>query len=520
MSLYTKYRPKDWDSVIWQDFIVKILKHSLENNSTGHAYILTGSRGTGKTTSARILAKSFNCTNLQNGNPCHECENCKLFDAGSMPDLFEIDAASNTWVDNVRDIIEESEFLPISGKYKIYIIDEVHMLSRGAFNALLKTLEEPPSHVKFILATTEIEKVPETIRSRAQRFDFRKISEKNIIERLKFVTDSEGIKADAGSLEMIAKLSRGGMRDALTLLEQFNVDNHISFTDLKESFSLIDDILANEIIETLFEKKYEKLREILGNLRSKNINSESFFETMIFTLRNKMIENISHKNFQKYENIFLVFRSAYASIKAFSDNFLLIEMTLLQAINARNPEKIIQNFPEKKPEIIIKTEIPKIEKNFEKRAVIEDNYEKWTIIEPKIEKKRTVIEENKNFGNISHNDFIENSQANIGKNKENNEKIKEEPKSTNKFENFSFRQLLNELKNIDGVVLATLKNASFKHDGEHLELSFASKWNADKMQETRYQSVVVDALNSLYGGNWSISSVHKAVDNNSFDDIF
>ena len=191
MSLYTKYRPKDWDSVIGQDAISHILRNSLRQNRVGHAYILTGSRGTGKTTSARILAKGVNCLDLQDGNPCHTCAHCVAFDNSSFLDVIEIDGASNNGVENVRELIEKARFEPSQGKFKIYIIDEVHMLSSGAFNALLKTLEEPPPHVKFILATTEIDKVPETIRSRALEFDFKKITETDIIARLEFVTKSE-----------------------------------------------------------------------------------------------------------------------------------------------------------------------------------------------------------------------------------------------------------------------------------------------------------------------------------------
>lgn len=209
MSLYTKYRPKDWDSVIGQDLISEILRNSLRQDRVGHAYILTGSRGTGKTTSARILAKGVNCTNLQDGNPCHNCINCIAFDNGSMLDVIEIDGASNNGVENVRDLIEKARFEPSQGKYKVYIIDEVHMLSTGAFNALLKTLEEPPKHVKFILATTEIDKVPETIRSRSLRFDFRKITEQDIVKRLEFVSQAEGIDAEREALEIIAKAARG-----------------------------------------------------------------------------------------------------------------------------------------------------------------------------------------------------------------------------------------------------------------------------------------------------------------------
>ncbi len=175
MSLYNTYRPRDWDSVIGQEYITTILRNSLSTGRVHHAYLFHGSRGTGKTTSARILAKALNCLKEQNGNPCHECANCRAFDSESLLDIIEIDGASNNGVDEVRELIERARFEPNQAPYKIYIIDEVHMLTPGAFNALLKILEEPPKHVKFILATTEIDKVLETIRSRTLRFDFRKI---------------------------------------------------------------------------------------------------------------------------------------------------------------------------------------------------------------------------------------------------------------------------------------------------------------------------------------------------------
>lgn len=189
--------------------ITTILRSSLSSGKVAHAYIFTGSRGTGKTTSARILAKGVNCTNLQNGNPCHTCANCEAFDNNAMMDVIEIDAASNTSVEHVRTLIENAKFAPTQGQYKIYIIDEVHMLSGSAFNALLKTLEEPPPHVKFILATTEIHGVPETIRSRTLRFDFKKITQNDIVERLKYVIQEESIDAEDEAIHLIAQAAGG-----------------------------------------------------------------------------------------------------------------------------------------------------------------------------------------------------------------------------------------------------------------------------------------------------------------------
>ncbi|MFZ4461833.1 MAG: DNA polymerase III subunit gamma/tau [Patescibacteria group bacterium] len=209
MSLYLDYRPKDFDSLLGQTFVKEALSNALRNKRTVGAYLFHGSRGTGKTSVARILAKAFNCLDLrEDGNPCGKCEHCQAFDQARMIDIIEIDAASNTGVDNIREMIEKAQFQPNSGEFKVYIIDEVHMLSKGAFNALLKTLEEPPAHVKFILATTEIHKIPETIISRTQRYDFRRITEADIISRLSFIAEQERIDAESEGLSLIAKLAK------------------------------------------------------------------------------------------------------------------------------------------------------------------------------------------------------------------------------------------------------------------------------------------------------------------------
>ena len=218
-ALYRKWRPQTFDEVCGQEHITSILKYETEHHKFSHAYLFCGSRGTGKTTCAKILAKAVNCLSPVNGNPCNECEACRSIDGGFATDVLEMDAASNNGVEDIRIIRDEVVYAPSALRYRVYIVDEVHMLSGSAFNALLKTLEEPPEHVVFVLATTELHKLPATIVSRCQRFDFRRISTDVLSARLKHIADVEGIEYESESLRILAKLAQGGMRDAISLLE-------------------------------------------------------------------------------------------------------------------------------------------------------------------------------------------------------------------------------------------------------------------------------------------------------------
>lgn len=229
LALYRKYRPKTFDDVISQEHITTTLKNQISSGTAAHAYLFTGSRGTGKTSCAKILAMAVNCLHPVNGNPCLECEACREIESGAATDITEMDAASNNGVDDVRQLRDEVAYTPVSCKYRVYIIDEVHMLSLQAFNALLKTLEEPPEHVKFILATTELHKVPATILSRCQRFEFRRIDTADSAERLLSVAEKEGVTLDRDAAELISRLSDGGMRDALSVLDRcISADSHVT----------------------------------------------------------------------------------------------------------------------------------------------------------------------------------------------------------------------------------------------------------------------------------------------------
>lgn len=267
LALYRKYRPRTFDEVISQEHITTTLKNQVLNGSAGHAYLFTGSRGTGKTSCAKILAMALNCENPQNGNPCLECERCREILDGTTTDIVELDAASNNGVDDVRSLRDEVAYTPVSCKYRVYIIDEVHMLSISAFNALLKTLEEPPEHVKFILATTELHKVPATISSRCQRFEFRRVDAADSTERLLEVAEKEGVRLERGAAELIARLSDGGMRDALSILDRcVSAGNDITPQTVRDCAGVADDAHLFALSEMIARHDTAGCIRVLGEL--------------------------------------------------------------------------------------------------------------------------------------------------------------------------------------------------------------------------------------------------------------
>ena len=257
-ALYRKWRPQTFDGVVGQTAITDTLKNAIKRGKISHAFLFAGPRGTGKTSCAKIFAKALNCTNLQDGEPCNECENCLAADQGTMNDIIEIDAASNNGVDEIRDIRDKVKYAPTQGKYKVYIIDEVHMLSMGAFNALLKTLEEPPEHVVFILATTELQKVPATIISRTQRYNFKRIDQHDLIARMTYILGQEKIDFEEKALEVIAQVADGGMRDSLSILDQI-----LSYDQ--------DKVKYEDALRITGYAAQEKIEQVLLNL----LNSET-----------------------------------------------------------------------------------------------------------------------------------------------------------------------------------------------------------------------------------------------------
>ncbi len=296
-ALYRKFRPLTFGEMVGQEHITKTLKNQIISGRVGHAYLLNGGRGTGKTSAAKILARAINCLNPQDGEPCNECEICKGAISGSLTDIVEMDAASNNSVEDIRSIREEVNFLPTKAKYRVYIIDEVHMLSTGAFNALLKTLEEPPEHVKFILATTEPQKLPATILSRCQRFDYKRISNEDIIKRLEIVCKESEIEATKGALAIIASLSEGAMRDALSILERCIQDgeNKIDEDKIKDLVGIPKVTFVHGMIQAVIEYDVDKALEKVDNLLNEGKDINQFIWEMIKYVKDILIYQATKK---------------------------------------------------------------------------------------------------------------------------------------------------------------------------------------------------------------------------------
>lgn len=319
-ALYRKWRPASFDSVYGQEHITTVLKNQVESGRISHAYLFCGTRGTGKTTCAKILAKAANCLSPVDGSPCGICEACRAIDSGSATDVLEIDAASNNGVDNIRALRDEVLYPPSSLKKRVYIIDEVHMLSDGAFNALLKTLEEPPEYVVFILATTEFNKIPPTILSRCQRFEFRRIDAEVIGERLKEVTESENIKIDIEALRLIARLADGALRDALSLLESCaaaSEGKEITYADAEKRLGVANNEAVIKLFEAALKNNTAEAVSILNELYKGARDLSTLVEQLIFLTRDLLLLlNIRGLDLQKLQSSFCFTNESFEKIKA------------------------------------------------------------------------------------------------------------------------------------------------------------------------------------------------------------
>lgn len=334
--LYRKYRPDDFKNIVGQDYIIKTLKNSIINNNISHAYIFSGPRGTGKTSTAKVFAKAINCLHPVDGSPCGECEFCLNFQEN--PDIIEIDAASNNGVDEIRNLIDNIKLTPTNGKYKVYIIDEVHMLTTSAFNALLLTLEEPPSHSIFILATTNIENVPITILSRCQRFDFQKITIDNLVNRLTEICNIEQIKIDEYALTEIAYLSEGGMRDALSLLDQLSKSKEkITLEFIENNIKSISNKSINDLVDSIENNDINKCLELINDCRIRAVDYKNLIKKLIDVLSKKAKKikqtgKYKRLNFSEFKSLILNLADSISKVNVNIDAYTILEMILLEYI--------------------------------------------------------------------------------------------------------------------------------------------------------------------------------------------
>lgn len=454
-ALYRKFRPIKFEEIVGQEHITQTLKNQIIADRVGHAYLFNGSRGTGKTSAAKILARAINCLNLQNGEPCNECEICKGAINGSLTDIIEMDAASNNSVEDIRSIREEVNFLPTKAKYRVYIIDEVHMLSTGAFNALLKTLEEPPEHVKFILATTEPQKLPATILSRCQKFDFKRISDENIKKRLELVCEKSNIEISTGALNIISALSEGAMRDALSILERCIQDgeNKIDEDKIRNLVGIPKTIFVQNIINAIIEYNVEDALKTINTVLEDGKDINNFLLEMIKYTKDILVFKIS-------ENLEIYNKEEIEQIKNISQK--LTKERLMNLIYELSELESQLKFSTQKT-IVFQAGIIKLcNKQLEGNKTIEDRIDRIEKFLKNGNIERAQFNNASQISNMSNNKIKNNIQTTTMKSSNSKPSVTTNTsKSSTSFKKFSNKseeywpQIINDLKQSGKVVLYT-----------------------------------------------------------------
>lgn len=398
-ALYRRYRPKTFDEVLGQEHITTILKNQIQKNNIAHAYLFSGIRGTGKTSTAKIFARAVNCIDSNNGNPCNKCEVCKGILENNVMDVVEMDAASNNSVDDIRELREKVKYPPSKGRYKVYIIDEVHMLSKGAFNALLKTLEEPPEHLLFILATTEPQKLPATILSRCQRYDFKRVTTNDIVNNMKNICDDMNIEVQEKALNLIARNADGGMRDALSILDQC-----VSFADGKITYEYVLSILGtvnNEIVfdmaDDIIEKDLENSLKLIDNIVQRGKDIHQFIKDLIVHFRNLMVSKSS-------DNLTDIIDGTEDMLERFRDQSKDISLNKIISIIKDLSEAEVNSKWSSQPRIILETTLmkiisPKLDTSIagvlERLNQLENSIRNGEVVSKKSKQDKTIIKDDK-----------------------------------------------------------------------------------------------------------------------------
>ena len=516
-SLYKKYRPRLFDNIVGQEKVVEVLKNQIKNDRTGHAYLFTGVRGTGKTSIAKIMAQAVNCPNLKDGNPCNECKICKSILEGNNTDIIEMDAASNNGVDDIRSIKDEISFLPTSSKYRVYIIDEVHMLSMGAFNALLKTLEEPPSHVKFILATTEPQKLPATIISRCQRFEFIKIDEEKIYGLLKKIAVEMNIKIEDNALKLISILARGSARDGISILESISnlsgeikvkdVRNIIGMPETKIIINVFKNILLSDSktliknVNLLFNEGKEPitiLTELLNVITACYLEESTTLSTYDEEERQMISKYFNLDKIEVYKIIKDIL-NIISDAKYVEDKKIIVLSGILEILEKNRNNKYLVNSVKNIENINVENVLVKTlnkDVGIENKKEIREEEKRETDKVRNTQKEETE-EKRKENGSILKKERvdinIENKKSDLEQAKENKEKIKKEEKNKKHQEEtkleknikvldtLTFRKYMIQMQNAK--MFVALSNAKIiLENNENLKVVLTNESNPDNLE--------------------------------------
>jgi len=480
LSLYRKYRPHNFENLVGQDHVKQILINALKLDQISHAYIFAGPRGTGKTSTARLLAKALNCQNLKdNYEPCGECEFCNDISSGRLIDLVEIDAASNRGIEEIRDLKEKINYSPTRSKYKIYIIDEVHMLTTFAFNALLKTLEEPPSHSFFILATTELHKIPETIISRCQNFDFKRLSNIDLQNRMRFIADNEKITISDSSLEIVSRYVDGGMRDAISILEQLSVNENINDELVLEMLGMSSLKMLNDFYDAILKQDTNKALLVVKNLYSQGADLKNFMNDFIGILRDKLIYSVENSNLRNVS-------------------------ILMKIIDIFNEEKL-KNYPLAQLSLeiaVIKSTFK--ENQIEKTKTIQssDVGVSMKIEKAEIEKKPEI---SKNVPDVKNSELKNIESENTNEILKNNAKLINTDFSLENMKSQWFNVL--KLLNKPSFQRSVKNGEPYKIEGDTLILKFLSTFHKDKAMGMDSKSQLENILKNVTGKNIFVQGI-------------
>lgn len=497
--LYRKWRPQTFADVVGQEHITSTLSNEIETGKVSHAYLFTGSRGTGKTTCAKILSKAVNCLHPVNGNPCNECEICRGIDDGSILDVIEIDAASNNGVDNIRDLREEANYTPVHTKYRVYIIDEVHMLSIGAFNALLKTLEEPPEHVKFILATTEIHKLPATILSRCQRFDFHRITPESITERLKYVAEQESIELENDAALLIARIADGAMRDALSILDRCSgIENHITSETVSNAAGLAGKNYLFDLVNNINENNPSEVLSLIGRLHNDSCDMERLCSELINHYRNLMII----KTVKNPQSLIICTHSDFERYTKQAENTTLYKI-LFCISELENTLSIIKNSQNKRTDMemgAVKLSVPNISSDnnalISRIEALEKIIKNGTISVSKSEEK--ITEKKTEISNFSEEKSEEKPQVN---------QTKSEPQNNNPDEDILFLQWGDVMENInitDKPLTGILGSSSAYIRGDFLLIKCDNPVFSQFIRQSNHASAIKKAIFDVTGKKYRL----------------